>query len=258
MNSQIVKFIVLLAVARTAAGLTQVNPTVPASLLASAHASPVEFAMALANASVPAGLEIRESDDMLPDRWPVFNLDRTRRVSMADIVSAFNAERRDYHVARMHDVLVIRPVRATLPLLEAASAIDRPTRIVGAMAAARRVFAQLDPGLLGPILNSLGHPGDDLPIVLDGRGGRTVIDTLNQIVDQAPPRVWVVTTRLDGTDVRLVSFGLIGADGSRRVQGIVQPKAPRSRAPIGVVALGSKEVSGVSGSRSTAMCSRHQ
>jgi len=44
----------------------QPGPSVPASLLGPATASPIEFAAALAKASVPAGLEIRESDDVFP------------------------------------------------------------------------------------------------------------------------------------------------------------------------------------------------
>ena len=96
----------------------------------------------------------------------------------------------------------------------------RRNLVTGLMAAARRVFAALDPGLKGPVLNSKGHKGDDISVALDGRGGRTVMDTLNQIVTQAPGRVWVVTTREEPDGQRVISFGLIEAGRSRRTQGM--------------------------------------
>ena len=86
------------------------------------------------------------------------------------------------------------------------------------MAAARRVFLPMDPRLSGPALNSLGRPGDTIPLTLDGSGGRKVIDTLNQIVTQVPGRVWVVTTGKQDGAVRVTGFGFIGGDGSRRTQ----------------------------------------
>ena len=203
----------------------QARVTVPSAVLAAAEASPVEFVMALADAAVPAGLEIRESEDVLPAGWPSlkgrkpawFNADRTHRIAAAEVVAAFNGSRRDYRAVLMGQVLVIRPIDGALPFLDQPSAISGPTHVTGAMAAARRVFADLVPGLSGPVLNSLGHKGDDVPVVLDG-GSRKVLDTLNQIVLQAPPRTWVLTTRQQAEDVRVISFGFIEADGSRRIQ----------------------------------------
>ena len=204
----------------------QTGLTVPSAVRVAAEASPVEFAMALANAAVPAGLEIRESDNVMPASWPTingrrpawFNADRIDRIAMTELIDAFNASRRDYRAVLMGQVLVIRPVDGTFAFLDQASAISSPTRVTGAMAAARRVFADLVP-MSGVAPNSIGHKGDDLPVVLDG-GGLRVIDTLNQIVLQAPPRTWVVTTRQDAHEVRVVSIGLIEADGSRRTLGL--------------------------------------
>lgn len=205
----------------------QARVTVPSAVLAAAAASPLEFAMALANASVPAGLEIRESEDVLPASWPTvngrrpawFNADRTHRIAATEVVDAFNGSRRDYHAVLMGQVLVIRPVGGTLAFLDQPSAISGPTHVTGAMAAATRVFTDLFPELSGPILNSGGRKGDDVPVVLDGGARKVkVIDTLNQIVLQAPLRTWVVTTRQQAQDVRVISYGLIEADGSRRIQ----------------------------------------
>lgn len=177
----------------------------PASLLVEAQRSPVDFAAALAKASVPAGLEIRESDDGPPSGEPLINVDPERRVPVSDVVKAFGAQHRDYRAVEMRGAVVIRPIAGILPFLDEASTIRPSVTVIGVMAAARHVFDPLRPGLAtAVVLDSMGK-GEDVPVVLDGRGGRTVIDTLNQIVKQAPPRTWVVTTRKGGKDVRIVS-----------------------------------------------------
>ena len=209
-------WIVVLGVAATTAMAGQTGLTVPSSLLLAASRSPVEFMMALAYASIPAGLEIRESDDVVPSRPPAFAIDRKQTVSLDGLVATFNAAHPDYHAVVMRGVTVVRPINGTLSFLDEPSSLSQVVTVTGAMAAARRVFAAVNPGLTGPILNSMGHKGDDIPVVLDGSGGRTVIDTLNQIVTQAPGRSWMVTTREEQDGVRVIDFGFIEADGSRR------------------------------------------
>jgi len=173
--------------------------------------------MALAYASIPSGLEIRESDDVRPSHAPAFDLKGEQRVSLDGVVATFNAEHRDYHAVVMPSgVTVVRPINGTLPFLDEPSSLSKAITVTGAMAAARWVFAAVNPGLTGPILNSMGHKGDDIPVVLDGSGGRTVVDTLNQIVTQAPGRSWTVTTREEQDGVRVIDFGFMEADGSRR------------------------------------------
>ncbi len=209
-------WIVVLGVAATTAMAGQTGLTVPSSLLLAASRSPVEFMMALAYASIPAGLEIRESDDVVPSRPPAFAIDRKQTVSLDALVATFNAAHPDYHAVVMRGVTVVRPINGTLSFLDEPSSLSQVVTVTGAMAAARRVFAAVNPGLTGPILNSMGHKGDDIPVVLDGSGGRTVIDTLNQIITQAPGRSWMVTTREEQDGVRVIDFGFIEADGSRR------------------------------------------
>ncbi len=209
-------WIVVLGVAATTAMAGQTGLTVPSSLLLAASRSPVEFMMALAYASIPAGLEIRESDDVVPSRPPAFAIDRKQTVSLDGLVATFNAAHPDYHAVVMRGVTVVRPINGTLSFLDEPSSLSQVVTVTGAMAAARRVFAAVNPGLTGPILNSMGHKGDDIPVVLDGSGGRTVIDTLNQIITQAPGRSWMVTTREEQDGVRVIDFGFIEADGSRR------------------------------------------
>lgn len=213
--------IAVLGVAASTVMAGQTGLTVPASLLVAAKQSPVEFAMALAYTSTPSGLEIRETDDVMPSRPPAFDIDPKQRVPLAELVTTFNAQHRDYRAVVMRGgVTVVRPVKGTLPFLDEPSSLSQVVTITGVMAAARQVFAAVDPGLMGPILNSLGHKGEDLPVVLDGSGGRTVIDTLNQIVTQAPGRVWMVTTRQEQDAVQVISFGFIEANGRRRAQGL--------------------------------------
>lgn len=207
------------------AAAVQDNATAPSGVLAAAQSSPVEFAMALANGAVPAGLEVRESDDVVPSNWPTvndrrppwFNADRTKRVAVTEVVRAFNESRRDYHAALMGQVIVIRPIDGTLQLLDQASGISGRTQVAGSMAAATRVFSAMIPELSGPLLNSIGHKSDAVQVVF-GDGMRRVIDDLNQISLQTPPRTWVVTTRKRGDEVVLSAYGFIEADGSRRTQ----------------------------------------
>jgi hypothetical protein len=199
--------------------VNQNSITVPSSLVLAASGRLVEFAFALAEASVPAGLEIREIDDGSPLR-PSSISDKNLRVPLDDVITAFNWRQQEYHAVMRRGVMVIRPVSGNLPFLGRQSPITQEVRTTALMAAETRVFADLDPVLRGPILNSIGHKGDDIPVTLDGSGGRTVIDTLNQIVTQAPGRVWVVTTREESDGICAVSFGLFQAGGSRRTQGL--------------------------------------
>lgn len=196
---------------------TEIPAAVPSYLLAAARRPPIEFAMALLSASVACGLEIREPEDR-PHEGPVSKIGPEGNVLIIDVVKAFEAHHGDYRAAIVGGVLVIRPRKDVLPFLDAPSTINRPTPVTGVMAAARRVFFDLRPGLSGGVaVNSLGHPGADIRVVLDGSGGRKVIDTLNQIVVQARGLAWVVITRKEqGGNVRIVSFGQLAANGSRR------------------------------------------
>lgn len=211
----------ILVVAVTTTTVGQTGVTVPSSLLVAASRSPVEFIKALAYASIPSGLEIRESDDVMPSPSPgAFDIDREQRVSLDGLIATFNAAHPDYYAVVMRGgVTVVRPIKGTLPFLDQPSSLSNVVTVTGALAAARLVFTAVDPRLAGPILNSLGHKGEDIPVVLDGSGGRTVVDTLNQIVTQAPGRSWVVTTReeRDG-GVRVTGFGFVDADGRRLTQ----------------------------------------
>ena len=187
--------------------------TVPEPLVRHA-AGPVEFAMALARAGVPSGLEVHEADDVLPHPFPEFP--RTgSRVSAAVAIGAFNAKNPRYRAVLADGVVVIRPIDKALRFLDQPAAIGSDVKIVGVMAAARRLFAPIAPCLLGPVLGSGTRAGEDLSLRLDGTG-RTVMETLNHIVKQQP-RTWVVTL---GKDLRPSSIGYMEADHSRNIQGL--------------------------------------
>jgi hypothetical protein len=227
-------WIVILGVAVATTTVGQTGLTVPSSLLVAASRSPVEFIKALAYASIPSGLEIRESDDVMPSPLPrAFDIDR-ERVSLDGLIATFNAAHPDYHAVVMRGgVTVVRPIRGTLPFLDQPSSLSNVVTVTGALAAARLVFTPVDSRLAGPILNSLGHEGEDVPVLLDGGGGRTVVDTLNRIVTQAPGRSWVVTTReeRDG-GVRVIGFGFVDADGRRLTQPMRGPAGSRPPLPV--------------------------
>ena len=181
---------------------------VPSSLIAAAQKPLIQFATALARASVPAGFEFREGDEGLRDLtapWP-----GGAAVSLVDVARAFEKHHAAYRAVVMGKVLVVRPRSDRGDYLDEPTQIDTPTTVTGIMAAARRVFASRWPVLLGPVANSYGTPGEDIDVILDGHG-RKVVDTLNEIVLQVPNRVWVVTTR----GARLTTFGFLDAKGNR-------------------------------------------
>jgi hypothetical protein len=195
---------------------SQAPATVPSSLAGSAKRSPLELVGALAAASVPAGLEIRHSDDVLPSPWPPAFRDSKRRVPIADVLAAFNAARQDYRgVAAKGGVVVLRPADGRLPFLDQGSTIPAGTTVTGVMAAARRVFSQLDPALTGAVAGSGSMKGAGIRIALDGSDGRTVLDTLNQIAVQAPGHAWVITTVRERDATKIAELGFIHGDGTR-------------------------------------------
>ena len=208
------KCVIAIALAlATAKTFPQPNATVPSALLTEVGRSPMEFAVVLAEAAVPSGLEIKEPGDLRSRPVRFVDADFTKKIPANQLTAAFNAQHSDYRAVSLNGVVVIRPLEGRAAFLDQPSAITSPVSITGRMAAARRVFAPLDPGLLGVVLNSLGYEGEDEPIVLDGAAGRSVIDTLNEIVTQSPS-AWQVTTRKQGDAQRVVAFGFIRRDGS--------------------------------------------
>lgn len=201
-----------------AIAMTRGDRQVPSYLVSLANRPPLEFAFLLASASIPAGIEVRQSDDIYPGPSRVVTRPTEGRVPAEDLVQAFNAAHEDYRAFLMGGVFVIRPVRGRSLFLDAPSAIDPPATVVGTMEAERRIFSPIDPRLLGPALaGGIGREaarGLSTRFTLDGTAGRRVIDTLNQIVLQMPG-AWQVTTGLRGKELTILEFGFIYADRSR-------------------------------------------
>jgi hypothetical protein len=206
-------FAIVLVSGATLGVTVQTGPGVPSILMAAAQRPPIEFGMMLAKTSVPAGIELLQADDVAPNQ-PMPRVDSDSRVPLDDVAKAFETYNPKYTARVFGGVLVIRPKEGAFPFLDAPSSISGPTAVTGVRAAQRRVFSELSPGLLGPVLNSYGRPGEDIPIVLDGSGGRRVVDTLNQIAAQAPGWVWWVSVKhREDTAVDQVSFGVLDPTG---------------------------------------------
>jgi hypothetical protein len=209
------RFVFVLTLGLSWALLPQPPQGIPSSLLASAQLPPLQLAFLLVKASVPLGIELRQSDDIVARRTPAFNGEQNKTIPASDLVTAFNAQHGDYLAVLVNGVFVIRPREGTSRFLDSKSTIDRLS-VTGIRTAQRRIFSGLDPKLLGVVLNSMGREGDDTEVLLDGRDGRTVIDLLNDIVLQFPSG-WQVTTHQVGNEWQVAAFGIIYPNGSRNM-----------------------------------------
>jgi hypothetical protein len=176
----------------------------------------MDFAFLLANASIPAGIEIRERDSNPATTLLDYSHSLSSQVAAADVVRSFNAEHSDYRASIVDGVFVIRPVNGTAHFLDQPSSIDHIVTVDGPMAALRRVFAQLDPRLLGPVLNS--YEGEHAAkVVLNGSAAHSVLQMLGQVTKQTK-KTWQVVIQGQDQTWRIVAIGLIYPNGQRRTQ----------------------------------------
>ena len=193
-------------------------PMVPAYLLSAVERPPLEVTFLLAKAGIPCGIEIRESDDVVPRPPADSGRDLSQQVPASMVVQAFNEYHREYRAALVNGVFVIRPSVGTASFLDSPSVIVPPITVVGTMEAIRRILSPLDTRLLSPHIGGGIGPeaakGLTARFVLDGSGPRSVIDTLNQLVLQMPG-AWEVTTRQYGQEWKIAKFGFIYGDRSR-------------------------------------------
>jgi hypothetical protein len=221
MRPVVLKYFVGLGTLVSAVAMAQPPQTVPATLLTIAERPPLEFVALLANASIPAGIEVKASDDVYPMRPASYNRNEPKQVPISDLVTAFNTHHSDYTATLMADAIVVRPVDGRASFLDHPSTIDPPVTIVGVMDAERAIFAPLDARLLGPAIGGgLGREaarGLSTSFTLDGTGGRRVIDTLNQLARQMLG-AWQVTTEERGRDWHVAKFGFIYTTFGRTVQ----------------------------------------
>jgi hypothetical protein len=221
---RIVTLVALLA----ALGARPAGADVPASLLSFADAHPLTVLHLLAEALVPAGLELKAVDHReFPSvawRWnpvdsPVgrerFSLDT--RSSTDEFIAAFNRSQVRYRAESRHGVLVIRPVAGGAGYLESRPLSGR-LAATGLLRFAEKVFKPLDDRLDGPggrAGSLLGRPGeelrrDDVEIVVEA-SGLSVIDVLNDAARLAPGYPWlVVSSDDDEPRIERVGFGFGG------------------------------------------------
>lgn len=202
------------------------DPQVPSGLRRSAAQEPILFVMALADASVPAGFEVRKSD-LLPRGRPVLQSTGQPTVGLHEIVAIFNTHHTDYRAAIMDGVVVIRPVGRTAAYLEATIDIVQ-IAVTGVMEAARRIFGPLDPSLVHPggrlgssINTDTTDTGDNAVISIHGAG--RVIDLLNDVVRQSP-RAWLVEITDDLSDPEVSRFGFMHNAGTSTWLGVRRAK----------------------------------
>jgi hypothetical protein len=116
-----------------------------------------------------------------------------------------------------------------LKVLTEPSAIRRPTQVSGVMKAVKQViYSQLNPAELNSVtVSGLGLSGRDVDITIDGSGGRTVLDTLNQIALQGTGYAWMLWTETDGAKSHLVRLGVLARKGDRHFTDYAGPITSR-------------------------------
>jgi hypothetical protein len=196
--------------ARQAAG------TVPEYLVGATERPLAEFLLLVANASIRAGLEVKEADNArvgVTSRPPTGEI---KQVAREQLVIAFNARKPGYRAAWVGDVLLIRPALGRLEFLDSGSPIQTPTTTVGVGAALRTIFSPINPtppNAVTPGAASGVESGKAMTkeFTLDGSNGRTVIDTLNQVTLQHPGAWWVATRLVEGK-WQPTEFGFVYTD----------------------------------------------
>jgi hypothetical protein len=196
----------------------QAADTVPEYLVAATERPLPDFLVLLANASIRAGLELKEADNA-PRSAVVPPKGERTQIPRDQLVAAFNARRPGYHAAWVGDVLLIRPVLGRMEFLDSPSPIQAPTTIVSLTQALRTIFSPINPTppnsvAAGSLSGNEAWKAWTERFVLDGSNGRTVIDTLNQVTLQHQG-AWWVTTRLITDRWQPTEFGFVYSDLAR-------------------------------------------
>jgi hypothetical protein len=208
--------IVMVGVVAAQAAATPGSQRVSEALLKAADLDPMPFVMMLAQAGIPAGLEVRASDE-IPRGKPNLQFTNNQMVTLIEVVAAFNSRHIGYRAELREGVFVIRPVQNRAAYLDRPSSIGHVT-VSGPMSAAGKIFAPLNPtlngtgGTLGSSINVAGtQMGENTLIDINGHG-RTNEQLLNEVVRQSP-RAWIVTTNGDA-EARVVKVGFMHPGGA--------------------------------------------
>lgn len=217
-RASVIQCVIVVAALLGVSATRQGAATVPGYLVAATDRPFAEFLLLVANASIRAGLEVKEADNAPVSRAPRRPRGETTQIPREQLVTAFNARWPGYHAAWVGDVLLIRPVVGRMEFLDSSSPIQAPTTIISLSQTLRTIFSPLRPGLLNPGAGSLS--GNEAAkalterFTLDGSNGRTVIDTLNQVTLQHQG-AWWVTTRLIEDKWQPIEFGFVYSDFAR-------------------------------------------
>jgi hypothetical protein len=194
----------------------QIGTGVPVELVDAAGRDPETFAANLAEARVPAGVEIRQADrPRIASR--TIKLSRERLVPLDRVTESFNARHSDYQAQLVNRMVTIRPTLKRATYLEQQARVSIHVR--GILPAMRRLFASLDAtldapgGEVGSLLGGMDMDrGESISIDVDPDGKR-VLDALAAIATSAPGHAWLVVT--DATEpVAIIKIGFVHGNGS--------------------------------------------
>lgn len=217
-RARLIRCVVVVA-ALVGVSATRQADTVPAYLVAATERPFGEFLLLVANASIRAGVEVKEADNPPVSRPPRPPTGEIKQIPREQLVTAFNTRRPGYHAAWVGEVLVIRPVSGRMDFLDSPSQIQAPITILSLTAALRTIFSpirQRPPNgvAVGSLLGNEAAKAFTERFTLDGSNGRTVIDTLNQVTLQHPG-AWWVTTRLTEDKWQPTEIGFVYTDFAR-------------------------------------------
>jgi hypothetical protein len=193
----------------------QVVAVAPVSVQQAASADPLSFVLVLAEAGIPAGLELRDADrrqasSMRPMTREQMSAEPT--VPLEGVLAAFNQSHPDYRAEVVDGVVVVRPVTGRSGYLDS-FAPNRTLSGQGLMRIAEKVFAPLDSrldqpgGRIGSTLSPIGvtvDRGEGLDLAIEARG-RTVLSVLNELARHGHP--WLVVTSSERKGSPITRYG---------------------------------------------------
>lgn len=213
--------LIALGLTATPAQQTTQSSELSARLERAALAPPLEFAMMLAQAGVPSGVVLGESESRSPTGGPPDpHLPRGAVTSVEVLARAFNASHSTHRAVVLGDVLVIHRGTALPELLTRRSGSGKG-EVIGAMQAVRLAWSGLDPKLRpsgdGVLSSAIGVEAEDrsasMRVVFDGSEAR-VLDALNSIATQTR-RTWLLVISDDpASSPSTARIGLINRGGS--------------------------------------------
>jgi hypothetical protein len=188
---------------------------VPAALAEVAGVDPYAFARYLAEASVPAGIEMREADRSTRTMREL-SLQDGRTISLEDLAEVFNSAHVDYRAEIAGGILHVAPIEGRSPYLDDDARQEQVT-VTGLMTVMQVLFAPLDRSLTpgGVRASALARSdvdhGEQARIDLH-TVGLTRREVLNAVARSMPGHVWLVTTA--GTPPTINQVGFIHSDRS--------------------------------------------